>query len=187
MWQTEVALVETGRIKARVATLTPNGARTIAWANQARILQGRASLKGEVNMGHEPTYVGIDVAKRWVDVAVRPAGDTWQVAYGEAEIQELVAQLQTLQPSAVIVESTGGLEIPLAAALSAAAVPVAVVNPRQVRDFAKSTGQLAKTDRLDARILAHFGEAVRPTIRPLRDAETQALAAALVRRRAAAR
>ena len=95
----------------------------------------------------------------------------------------MVAQLQTLQPAAVILESTGGLEIPLAAALSAAALPMAVVNPRQVRDFAKSTGQLAKTDRLDARILAHFAEAVRPQIRPLRGAETQSLAAVLARRR----
>ena len=76
MWQTEVTSVEAGRIKVRVATLIPNGARTIAWANQARILQGRASLIREVNMGQEPTYVGIDVAKRWVDVAVRPAGRT---------------------------------------------------------------------------------------------------------------
>ncbi len=89
----------------------------------------------------------------------------------------------TLKPAAVILESTGGLEAPLVAALPAAALPVAVVNPRQVRDFAKSTGQLAKTDRLDARILAHFGEAVRPPIRPLRDADTQSLAALLACRR----
>ena len=83
---------------------------------------------------------------------------------------------QTLKPAAVILESTGGLETPLAAALAALALPVAVVNPRQVRDFAKSTGQLTKTDRLDAQILAYFGEAVRPPMRPLRDADTQSLA-----------
>ena len=83
----------------------------------------------------------------------------------------------------MITESTGGLELPLVAALAAASLPVAVVNPRQVRDFAKSTGQLAKTDRLDAHVLAHFGEAVRPAIRPLRDADTQALGAMLARRR----
>ena len=81
----------------------------------------------------------------------------------------------------MITESTGGLELPLVAALAAASLPVAVVNPRQVRDFAKSTGQ--KTDRLDAHVLAHFGEAVRPAIRPLRDADTRALGAMLARRR----
>ena len=82
----------------------------------------------------------------------------------------------------VITESTGGLELPLVAALAAASLPVAVVNPRQVRDFARSTGRLAKTDRLDAQVLAHFGEAVRPPIRPLRDNETQVLGAVLARR-----
>ena len=134
-------------------------------------------------MGHQPTYVGIDVAKDWVDVAVRPAGCVWRVNYEGVEVAALVVQLQALQPTAVILESTGGLETPLVAALAAAALPAAVVNPRQVRDFAKSTGQLAKTDRLDAQILAHFAEAVRPPMRPLRDADTQALAALLARRR----
>ena len=130
-------------------------------------------------MEQQPTYIGIDVAKDRIDVAVRPAGRTWHVNYEEAEVEVLVAQLQTLEPAAVILESTGGLETPLVAV----ALPVAVVNPRQVRDFAKSTDQLAKTDRLDARVLAHFGEAVRPPIRTLRDADTQSLAALLARRR----
>ena len=134
-------------------------------------------------MEHQPTYVGIDVAKDWVDVAVRPTGCVWRVNYEEADVAELVVQLEALQPTAVILESTGGLETPLVAALAAAALPAAVINPRQVRDFAKSTGQLAKTDRLDAQILAHFAEAVRPPMRPLRDADTQALAALLARRR----
>ena len=130
-----------------------------------------------------PVYVGIDVAKDRVDVAVLPGGRTWPVDYDEGEVASLVAQLETIKPESVILESTGGLETPLVAALAAAALPVVVVNPRQVRDFAKSTGQLAKTDRLDALILAHFGEAVRPPIRPLRDADTQALSALLSRRR----
>ena len=134
-------------------------------------------------MEHETTYVGIDVAKDRVDIAVRPTGEYWDVTYDEAKVAALVAQLQTLQPAAVILESTGGLELPLVAALAAAALPVAVVNPRQVRDFAKSTGRLAKTDRLDAQVLAHFAEAVGPPMRPLRDAETQALSAVLGRRR----
>lgn len=134
-------------------------------------------------MSQEPTYVGIDVSKEQVDVAVRPTGRSWSVSYDEAGVNDLVAQLKDLKPAGVITESTGGLELPLAAALAAATLPVAVVNPRQVRDFAKSTGQLAKTDRLDAQVLAHFGEAVRPPMRALRDADTQALAAVLARRR----
>ena len=134
-------------------------------------------------MKTEPTYVGIDVAKDRVDIFIRPTGDSWSMYYGEAEVDELVVKLQTIEPAVAIVEATGGLELPLVAALAAGSLLVAVVNPRQVRDFAKSTGQLAKTDRLDARILAHFGEAVRPTVRPLRDAESQVLSATLSRRR----
>ena len=134
-------------------------------------------------MKKQPTYVGIDVAKNRVDIFIRPTGHGWSVNYIEAEVDELVAKLQTIEPTVAIVEATGGLELPLVAALAAASLPVAVVNPRQVRDFAKSTGQLAKNDRLDARILAHLGEAVQPTVRPLRDAEAQALSATLSRRR----
>ena len=133
-------------------------------------------------MSQEPIYVGIDVSKERMDVAVRPTGRSWSVSYDGAGVDYLVAQLKDLKPTGVITESTGGLELPLAAALAAAYLPVAVVNPRQVRDFAKSTGQLAKTDRMDAQVLAHFGEAVRPPMRPLRDADTQALGAVLARR-----
>ena len=134
-------------------------------------------------MEREPIYVGIDVSKDRIDVAVRPTGKTWSVSYNEMEVDGLVAELSGLAPEAVIAESTGGLELPLAAALAAASVPVAIVNPRQVRDFAKSTGQLAKTDRLDAQVLAHFGEAVRPPMRVLPDADTHALGSVLARRR----
>ena len=134
-------------------------------------------------MSQEPNYVGIDVSKERVDVAVLPNGRSWSVSYDGAGVDDLVAQLKDLKPAGVITESTGGLELPLVAALAAASLPVAVVNPRQVRDFAKSTGQLAKTDRLDAEVLAHFGEAVRPPMRPLRDNDTQALGAVLARRR----
>ena len=134
-------------------------------------------------MDKELIYVGIDVAKDRVDVAVRPSGKVWSVSYDEAGIADLVVELNSLDPEAVIAESTGGLELPLAAALAAASLPVAVINPRQARDFAKSTGQLAKTDRLDAQVLAHFGEAVRPPIRALPDADTHALGSVLARRR----
>ena len=95
----------------------------------------------------------------------------------------LVARLQVLEPAAVILEAAGGLELALVAALAAASLPVAVVNPRQVRDFARSTGQLAKNDRLDAQVLAHFGEAIQPPMRVLRDADTRVFGAMLARRR----
>jgi len=136
----------------------------------------------EARMSQEPIYFGIDVSKERIDIAARPTGTSWSVSYDSDGVDDLVAQLKDLKPAGVITESTGGLELPLVAALAASSLPVAVVNPRQVRDFAKSTGQLAKTDRLDAQVLAHFGEAVRPPIRPLRDADTQALGAVLARR-----
>ncbi|MYC46711.1 MAG: IS110 family transposase [Chloroflexi bacterium] len=127
-------------------------------------------------------YVGIDVAKARVDVAVRPVGDRCEVSNDEAGIAELVAQMQHLKPAALVLEASGGLELPLVAALAAASLPVVVVNPRQVRDFAKATGRLAKTDSLDSAVLAHFAEAVRPPLRPLRDADTQVLNSLVPRR-----
>ena len=146
-------------------------------------MQGRASIFEEVTVEQEPKYVGIDVSKAQLDVAVRPIGQRWQVRYTEEEVQQLVSRLDTLQPTLVLLEASGGLELPLVAALAAGALPVAVVNPRQVRDFARATGRLAKTDALDAEVLAHFAEAVRPACRPLPDAEAQALAALMARRR----
>ena len=133
-------------------------------------------------MEQESTYVGIDVAKAQVDVAVRPTGQTWTITYDDAGIQELVSQLKTLEPALVLLEATGGLELPMVVALATAALPVVVVNPRQVRDFAKATGTLAKTDTLDAAVLAHFADAIRPDVRPLKDAETQVLASLVARR-----
>ena len=126
-------------------------------------------------MNQESIYAGIDVAKDRLDLALRPSGTVRTVAYDAAGISSLVSELQSLGPSAVVLESTGGLELPLAGALAAASLPVAVVNPRQVRDFAKATGRLAKTDALDAQVIAHFAEAVRPAMRPLPDSETREL------------
>ena len=128
-------------------------------------------------------FVGIDVAKDRLDVAVRPTGDRWAVAHDDPGIATVVTRLRARPPALVVLEATGGLEIPLTGALAAAGLPVVVVNPRQVRDFAKATGQLAKTDALDAAVLAQFAEAVRPALRPLPDAATQALSALLARRR----
>lgn len=127
-------------------------------------------------------YVGIDVSKERLDVAVRPSGDSWGVSYNQPGVEELSAELAALVPAVVVLEATGNLEVPAVAALAAAGLPVVVVNPRQVRDFAKATGRLAKTDALDAQVLAHFAEAVRPSQRPLPDAQTQELAALTTRR-----
>ncbi len=133
-------------------------------------------------MEGEARFVGIDVSKAQVDVAVRPTGKRWTLPYDETGIEGLIPQIVDLEPALVLLEATGGLELPLVAALAAAALPVVVVNPRQVRDFAKATGTLAKTDTLDAAVLAHFADAVRPEVRPLRDAETQALNSLTARR-----
>ncbi len=133
-------------------------------------------------MEQEAIYVGIDVAKAQLDVAVRPTDDRWVVPNDDAGIRQLMSQLTALEPALVVLEATGGLELSIVAALAAEESPVVVVNPRQVRDFAKATGKLAKTDALDAAVLAHFAEAVRPPVRPLRGAETQDLNSLTARR-----
>ena len=127
--------------------------------------------------------VGIDVAKDWLDVAERPGDGAWRLRNDEPGIAALVEQLRQREPQVVVIEATGGLECPLAAALAAAHLPVVVVNPRQVRDFARATGRLAKTDAIDAQVLAQFGQAVEPPPRPLPDHATQELAALVMRRR----
>ena len=133
-------------------------------------------------MDRQKTYVGIDVAKAGLDVAVCPTDDRWKISSDEAGVRQLVSRLKTLEPAIVLLEASGGLELPLVAALAVEAMPVVVVNPRQVRDFAKATGKLAKTDALDAAVLTHFGEAIRPPVRPLRDAESQLLNSLVARR-----
>jgi len=129
------------------------------------------------------TTVGIDVSKQTLDVALGATGEQWTLPYTDPEVKQLVMRLREVEPRLIVLEATGGLEVPLVAALAKCGLPVVVVNPRQVRDFAKSVGRLAKTDRLDAGVLALFGERVRPEIRPLKDEETQALEALLQRRR----
>src|SRR5918911_5543302 len=128
-------------------------------------------------------FIGIDVAQATLEGAVRPTGKQWRVANDAAAIEGLVVRLRDLGPALIVLEATGGLELPLLAALGSAGLPVVAVNPRQVRDFAKALGKLAKTDAIDAQVLAHFAEAVRPAVRPLPDAATQALAALVTRRR----
>ena len=133
-------------------------------------------------MEKQGIYVGIDVAKAWLDVAIRPGGDRRVVSNDQTGIASLATQMQELNQRALVLEASGGLELPLVATLTAASLPVVVVNPRQVRDFAKATGQLAKTDSLDAAVLAHFAEAVRPPLRPGGDADTQVLNSLVARR-----
>jgi transposase len=129
------------------------------------------------------TFIGIDISKARLDVHGRPDGVTFQQPNDPPGIAALVARLQPLRPTLVVLEATGGYEIPAVAALAAAGLPVAVINPRQARDFAKATGCLAKNDRIDAAVLAHFAEALRPEPRPLPDAEVRSLDALLTRRR----
>ena len=130
-----------------------------------------------------PVFIGIDVSKAWVDVAVRPTGEAWRVDQDQAGVEALVLRLQAMRPQCIVMEATGGYEAPIAAALGAAGLPVAVVNPRQVRDFARSQGKLAKTDRLDAAVIAHFGQASGVTGQALRSPEARALEGLVARRR----
>lgn len=134
-------------------------------------------------MNASTIYVGIDVSKDHLDLAVRPGDRTWTCANAPHGFATLVSELHTLSPHLIVMEATGALELPVAAALAAAGLPLAIVNPRQVRDFAKATGQLAKTDRLDAGILAHFAEAIHPPAQTLPSAAQQHLSALLTRRR----
>lgn len=128
-------------------------------------------------------WIGLDIAKATLDGVVRPTGEVVQFPNDAAGHAALVAWATPLDPTVLVCEATGGYERAVVAALAAAGVPVVVVNPRQVRDFARSTGQLAKTDRLDATVLALFAERVQPAVRPLSDAATAELAALITRRR----
>ena len=128
-------------------------------------------------------FVGIDVAQAQLEVHVRPTAESWSVATDEVGIGALVERLRALGPTLIVLEATGGYETLVAVALAEAALPLAIVNPRQIRDFARATGQLAKTDALDARTMAAFAEAVRPPVRPVPDEQARALGELVARRR----
>lgn len=130
-----------------------------------------------------PLYVGIDVSKDRLDVAVRPGTEAWSEGNGPEGIARLVERLRGMGPTLVVLEATGGYQLPVTGALAAAGMPVVVVNPRQVRDFAKAMGRLAKTDALDADAIAHFAETVKPEPRVLPDADALLLQEILARRR----
>ena len=131
----------------------------------------------------EHSFIGIDVAKAQLDVHLRPSGETFRVPNDEPGLAALLTQLRVLRPALIALEATGGYEVPVAAVLAGAGLPVAVINPRQIRDFARATGRLAKTDRVDACVIALFAEAVRPTPRPVPDEQAQALGELMARRR----
>ena len=130
-----------------------------------------------------PLTVGLDVSKAEIAVATYPVETSWTSLTTPAAIDDLIARLVDLHPELVVVEATGGYERAVVAAGAAAGLPIAIVNPRQVRAFAKAVGRLAKTDAIDAALLALFGARVRPAVRPLPDADTHALAALVARRR----
>lgn len=134
-------------------------------------------------MSDSPVFVGIDVAKAELVTALRPTAESFAVPNDDAGIAAVVKRLKVLSPALIVLEATGGYETAAVASLAAAGLPVVVANPRQVRDFAKATGQLAKTDRVDAFILALFAERIRPPVRPLPDEQTRILGALLTRRR----
>lgn len=128
-------------------------------------------------------YVGIDVCKKHLDIAIRPEGKIWQVENNEQGIEKLVEDLGKIKPELIVMESTGGYELNAACELGTAELPIAVINPRQARDFAKSLGKLAKTDKIDAMVLAHFGEAIQPEPRKMPDEKAILLQATISRRR----
>lgn len=128
-------------------------------------------------------FVGIDVSKSTLDVCIEPDEKTLHVAYDEAGIKQIVDRLKEVSPTLIVIEATGGLEIRIATELASKGLQVAVINPRQARDFAKATGRLAKTDQVDAAMLAVFAKAIRPQARPLRDEDTCALNDMVSRRR----
>src|SRR3954462_5991399 len=140
----------------------PNGHQ----GSTARIQRNRV-------MDKLPAFVGIDVSEHRLDVHARPSGESFTIGHDDEGVAALVERLAALAPTLVVLGATGGLEVRLAAALAAAGLPVAVVNPRQVRAFARATGRLAKTDRLDAKAIAHFAGGVRPAVRPLADEATR--------------
>ena len=133
-------------------------------------------------MGNK-NYIGIDMAKDSMEVKVHEGQDSWTYANDEKDIAKLVAKMESLSPCLIVVEATGGYENAVAAELQSNGFPVAVINPRHIRDFARSVGILAKTDKIDAKVIARYAATVQPIPRILPEAETQALGAMMMRRR----
>jgi transposase len=131
----------------------------------------------------EKHYAGIDVSKDYLDLAVLPSKEQRQYANDEGGVKKLVTRLKKLSPELVVLEPTGGFESPIVAALSAEGLPVAVVNARQIKEYARATGRLAKTDKIDSQVMAEFAGKINPPARPLRDEETEEIKTIMSRRR----
>ena len=172
-----------------VASLLPKSSNSCQGYPSPHLSQGRASLeqiksiKEDCLLEAPLIFVGIDVSKAQLDVAIRPSAQSLSVTNDRAGIKSLIKHLKKLGPQLVVLEATGGLERQVLSALIAGEIPVVMANPRHIRDFAKSIGQLAKTDRIDASVIAHYAEAVRPKPRPLPDEASLELRALSARRR----
>jgi transposase len=162
-------------------TQISNKARTVDRVKQTRITQGRANK--EKPMTEDAICVGVDVAKSTLDLAISNSRETRQFDNDHKGIIKAVRYISGLKPIIIILEATGHFEMPLAAELQTKRLPVVIVNPRQVRDFARATGELAKTDRIDARILALFGLQIKPEVRLLPDKKAREMSSLLARRR----
>lgn len=138
---------------------------------------------GVMNKNITEVFVGIDVSKATLDIALDTGEPGFQITYDSKSVDQLIERLHLAKPTLIVLEATGGLEVQVASAMAAKELPVSVVNPRQVRDFAKATGRLAKTDKVDAEVLAAFAKAIRPQIRPMKDEDTRALDDLVDRRR----
>lgn len=168
------------------AVPNPHSCRSRHRGELASARPGRVRKSGRTESrvsAEQPVHVGIDVSKATLDVVIEPTHEHWQVAQDERGIQQLVERLQQVQPERIVLEATGGYELAVLAALGCAELPAVAVNPRQVRDFAKAMGRLAKTDALDAQVLAQFAAVIKPALRPLPDAATRELSGLLARRR----
>jgi transposase len=166
-------------LKARVAVPEKLTARTVDWSALSETASCKEGSKGL----KEKVYVGIDVSKDSLDLVILPSQEKGQYSNDEAGIDKLISRLKELLVELVVMEPTGGLEAPVAAALSTEDIRVAIVNARQIKEYARATGRLAKTDMIDARVMAEFGLAIKPMARPLRDEEADEIKAMVSRRR----
>lgn len=168
------------RVARVAAPISPPRSRTVVRASSTQPAYARM---GETGGQVEKVYAGIDVSKDRLDVAVAPNGKTWHFSNDEAGISQLLTTLKQLAPELIVLEPTGGYEVPLVVALASESLNVAVVNARQIREFARVVGKLAKTDKIDAAIMASFAETIKPKARPLGDEESRRIKAKVSRRR----
>jgi len=170
------------RVSARVATPSPYKPGQLPGTHRrSRITQGRDKGKGDHIMDN--VFIGIDVSKEYCDVAVIPDGTRKRFTNDEEGQEAVAAFMLPLKPGRIVIEATGGYEMGVVRVLADNLLPVVAVNPRQVRDFAKATGRLAKTDTIDAEVLSQFARAIQPDIRPLPEKEAQVFRALVARRR----